>query len=31
MYISNITNDYDKITNYDKMTLTKCTNNEKKY
>ena len=31
MYIANNTNDYDNIksSNYDKMTLTNCTNNEK--
>ena len=28
MYISNITNDYDNIPDYDNMTLTNCTNNE---
>ena len=31
MYITNITNDYNKISSigYDNMTLTNCTNNEK--
>ena len=25
MYITNVTNDYDNITDYDKITFTKCT------
>ena len=30
MYITNITNNYDNITDSENMTLTNCTNNEKK-
>ena len=28
MYISNVTKDYDNITDYDKITFTNCTNTE---
>ena len=28
MHIANVTNDYDNITDYDKKTITKCTDNE---
>ena len=30
MYITNFTNGYGNITDYDDMTLPNCTNNEKK-